>query len=210
MGTIPHSNHPVPALIEHLESHLGPIKAGWRRDEHGLELPIQIVRFDESPGPGNVTFATIGLSNFPLRMDDGRSIRQELVLSAHNEFKDWNVPAGLQRLAMHIIESGRALVRGQCLGPFGKLFPESDVDSLYVAIPVYFPDSFNFLESSGQEPILMAWLVPLLPSEAAWCREHGWSALEEELSRQDPDLLNLRRPPMDLPRGVSGGRRLRT
>jgi len=200
-------NHAALPLIQHLESHLGPIKEGWRRDENGLELPIQVALFDQSPSPNNVTFTTIGLSNFPLRMDDGRSVHQELVLSAHKEFEDWNVPAGLQRLAMHLIESGKAVVRGQCLGPLGKLFPRSDIDSLYVAIPVYFPDSFNAVVQPGHDPIVMAWLVPLLPSEAVWCRERGWSSLEEELSRQDPDLLNLQRPPMDLPHHVTGDRR---
>lgn len=87
---------------------------------------------------------------------------------------------------------------GQCLGPFSDLFPRTALDSLYVAIPVYFPDSFNVFKASGHEPILMAWLVPLFPSESRWCRKHGWSSMEEELLRQDPDVLNLQRQPMEL------------
>jgi hypothetical protein len=186
-------------LIGHLEAHLGPIKAGWSRSPDGADVPVQVALFEDAPGPGNVTFTTIGLSNFPLRMNDGRSVRQELVLATHAAFKAWNVTAAIQQLSMHLVESRHALLRGDCLGPFDPLFPGSAADGLYSAIPVYFPDSFNALSMPGADPIVMTWLVPLLPTEREFCRRRGWPALERELLRQDPDLLDLRRSPMVLP-----------
>lgn len=169
--------------------------AGWRRDVEGRELPFQVALFENAPGPGNITLTTIGLSNFLLQMDHGRTVRQELVFACHERFQKWNPQVVLQSIGSHAVESRHALLRGQCLGPL-KLFAQSDASGIYTAIPVYFPDSFNSVELSGSTKAIFAWLVPLYPSELEWCHTRGWSALEGEFEREDPDLMDLERPPL--------------
>jgi hypothetical protein len=169
--------------------------AGWRRDVEGRELPFQVALFENAPGPGNITLTTVGLSNFPLQMDHDRTVRQELVFACHERFQKWNPQIVLQSIGGHAVESRHALLRGQCLGPL-KLFAQSDASGIYTAIPVYFPDSFNSVELSGSTKAIFAWLVPLYPSELEWCQTRGWSALEGAFEREDPDLMDLERPPL--------------
>jgi Suppressor of fused protein (SUFU) len=188
----------VPPLIKHLEQHLGPLAAGWRRDVEGRELPFQVALFENAPGPGNITLTTVGLSKFPLEMNDGRTVHQELVFACHERFQKWNPQIILQSVGRHAVDSRHALHRGQCMGPL-KLFAQSEANGLYSAIPVYFPDSFNSVELGGSTRAVLTWLVPLYPSELDWCRRHGWSSLEAEFARQDPDLMDLQRMPLSLP-----------
>ena len=188
----------VPPLIRHLEQHLGPIAAGWRRDIDGREIPFQVALFENAPGPGNITLTTIGLSNYPLEMVNGRVVHQELVFACHEQFKNWNPQVLLQSVGRHAVESRHALLRGQCLGPL-KLFAQSEANGIYSAIPVYFPDSFNSVELTGSTKAVFTWLVPIYPSELELCRTRGWSALEAEFELQDPDLMDLERPPLSIP-----------
>jgi hypothetical protein len=188
----------VPALIRHLEQHLGPIAAGWRREIDGRELPFQVALFENAPGPGNITLTTVGLSNFSLEMDNSRVVHQELVFTCHAQFKKWNPQTLLQSIGSHAVESRHALLRGQSVGPL-KLFAQSEANGIYSAIPVYFPDSFNSVELTGSTRAVFTWLVPLFPSELELCRTRGWSALEREFERQDPDLMDLQRAPLSLP-----------
>lgn len=191
------SSRQAPALIRHLERHLGPIASGWSRDLQGHQLPFQIVLFENAPGPGNLTFTTLGLSNVVLTMNSGQTVRQELVFICHQEFRSWNPQIVLQSVGLHAIESRHALHRGQCLGPL-KLFAQSEANGLYSAIPVYFPDSFNSVRLSDSTGVVFTWLVPLYQSELDWCRSKGWKSLESQLERQDPDLMDLGRPPLEL------------
>ena len=185
-------------LIAHLEGHLGPIAAGWSKTPDGTPSPIQVALFEHSPNADDVTFTTVGLSNFPLRMKDGRRVRQELVMAVHGRFRESNIPAGLQALAAHLTASDHALLRGDCLGPFDPLFPGAASTGLYSAIPVYFPDSFAQMSTPGADPVVLTWLIPLMPQELEFCRRRGWRALEDELLKEDPDLLDLGRSAMRL------------
>lgn len=187
----------VPPLIRHLEQYLGPIAAGWRRNEEGREFPFQVALFENAPGPGNITLTTIGLSNVPLEMNDGRTVHQELVFACHQRFQKWNPQILLQSFGSHAMESGHALLRGQCVGPL-QLFAQSELNGVYSAIPVYFPDSFNSVALTESTTAVFTWLVPLYPSELEWCRRQGWSAVEREFEGQDPDFMDLQRAPLTL------------
>lgn len=61
------------------------------------------------------------------------------------------------------------------------------------------PKAFWDSKLEEGEPIVFAWLVPLYAAEAEYRQRHGWSKLEDELERQDPDLFDLDRASLVLP-----------
>ncbi|MBT2534150.1 suppressor of fused domain protein [Arthrobacter sp. ISL-48] len=81
------------------------------------------------------------------------------------------------------------------IGPRGALDPGTSLEAMYVCAPVYLPDEFSACEEPD-EPIVIAWLIPLFKEEAAFARTHGWEALERLLVENDPDLTDWHRPPL--------------
>jgi hypothetical protein len=63
---------------------------------------------------------------------------------------------------------------------------------------VYSDDDFASVVLENGIETIIAWLVPIGASEAAYVRERGLTAFEEELARQDPELLDLNRAGMKL------------
>jgi len=181
-------------LVEHLERYLGPIQEGWSIDADGLKLPFQVVRFDQGSGSGTISFSTLGLSRHALPSPASRQlIRHELLLLAPDSLRAGPIPSLLQQVALETLASGRALLRGDVLGPRGPLVPGSSMEAFYVGMPVYFPDEFATCEVEG-ESVVIAWLIPISRSEAAFVTEHGWPAFEERLVATDPDLTDVDRP----------------
>jgi len=186
-------------IVDHLEEVLGLIVGGWGSDPDGRKLPLQIAQFANGPVAGTGALATIGLSNHALAMGDGRSVRQELVMVFRNEDGPRNLPAVMQHVAMSALDQHRAYLRGDIIGPRGPLFSGSRYEALYVAIPVYFPDSFRLFRPDTGDPIVMAWLVPITHGEAHLIQRRGWSFFEDQLEAQDPDLLASDRAGVDVP-----------
>ncbi|MFD7428277.1 suppressor of fused domain protein [Streptomyces sp. NPDC059818] len=69
---------------------------------------------------------------------------------------------------------------------------------LYAAMPVYFDDGFFSVDLENGTHVSLVWLVPIHGVEANYVTKNGWPAFEEELTKQDPDLFDLDRPPMSL------------
>jgi len=186
-------------LVEHLEAHLGPIEAGWSSDADGDAVPFQVARFAHGPVAGTRVFSTLGLSDYPLpsRASD-KLIRHELVMLAREVFGERNIPGLLQQVGLEALRKSSPYLRGDVIGPRGPLFNGSEMRALYVAMPVYFPDSFAVFEPPDGEPIVMGWLVPILEREAAYVRAKGWEAFEDVLARDKPDVSDFGRPSISL------------
>jgi hypothetical protein len=69
-------------LVDHLERYLGEIDSGWPSDADGKRLPFQVVRFPQGGGTGTVSFATLGMSKYPLESWSGKQIRHELLVTS--------------------------------------------------------------------------------------------------------------------------------
>jgi hypothetical protein len=161
-------------------------------------MPFQIVRFDQGPVPATVGFATLGLSRFQLQSPrSGRGIRHELLMLVPDEHRDGPIPALLHQVSESVLRGRRALVRGDVIGPSGQLIPGSQMEALYVAMPAYFPDEFAIYED-GNEPVVVAWLVPISSREAAYVEQYGWSAFEDRLVDEDPDLVDFGRSSLEI------------
>jgi len=181
-------------LADHLERYLGTIDAGWSRDADGQEMPVEVVRFEQGERPVVVSFATLGLSRHPLvSATSGKMIRQELVMTVPSSLHDGPAPGLLQQISIEAIAGNRALVRGEVIGPRGKLFEGSVMEAVYVAIPVHLPDEFGVFRGEDGD-IVIAWLVPISAAEAEYVARHGWRALEDLFMESDPDLADVFRP----------------
>jgi hypothetical protein len=186
-------------LVEHYERHFGEIDRGWDRDADGRKAPFQVVRFSSGSEPGTVAFATLGLWRYPL---DGpaKSIRHELLMIIPDGLRESGAaPRILHQVAMEALESGKPLLRGDVIGPRGGLFENSRMQALYAAIPVYLPDDFAGFTEEGKEGAIV-WLVPISPAEAHFVAHFGWNRFEDLLVSGDPDLTDVFRPEVSLPR----------
>ena len=178
-------------LVAHVESHLGPIVSGRRLPSTG-HAPVFVLRFDDQPHEGAVTYATLGLSDTPLHQLDNIDIRQELLVSMWATEDDEEPSALLMSVAEDVMKRAHALARGDVLGPAGPILDGASTEALYATAPVYFEDSFHVFRGSEQ-PTFFVWLVPITQDEARYIRNHGWDAFEDRLEADDPDLLDIRR-----------------
>jgi hypothetical protein len=195
-------------LIDHFEDLLGPIETGWQTNERGERTLFQVVRFGRGPVQDSITFATLGLSNAALTdPESGKRIRHELVITVPPTLSVSNVPGILQQAAEESLAAGRPYLCGEVIGPRGPLFEGTRMEALYVASPVYFPDSFAYFESPVLGTVVLAWLVPITAREARFVYERGWDAFEDKLVERDPDLVNIYRD--EVPLGSRDERRRR-
>lgn len=185
------------SLAEHLERYLGEIEAGWSRDAAGNEMPFQIVRLPRGSGSGTISFATLGLSRYPLHSPTGKEVRHELLMIVPDSWRDGPIPGLMQQVGAELLAASRPLLRGEVIGPRGELVPNSPMEAVYAAIPVYLPDSFAMYEGDDEQ-IAIVWLVPVTAAEAAYARARGWKKFEERLVETDPDLTDLYRPSIPL------------
>ncbi|WP_067856012.1 suppressor of fused domain protein [Aeromicrobium erythreum] len=95
------------------------------------------------------------------------------------------------------LESERALLRGDVVGPAGPITEGSRLTSFYVTSPVYFTDEFATYAGPAGE-VVVAWLVPVSDAEAGLVARAGWEAFENEFVLGDPDLVDFHRPPMQV------------
>ena len=176
-----------------MEQHLGPIATGVMYDDP----PLQVVQFDNQPFHGAVTFATLGLSHHTLQQDRGPDIRMELLLGCDQRFVPWN-PAGLlAAVAKDLIAKHQALRLGDVLGPAGPIKEGSSCHGFLCLAPGYYSEALEAFEESAPQT-LFALLIPVTHDEIHFIWNHGWSAFQDRLAAQDPDVWNLERSSINL------------
>ena len=177
-------------LVEHLETHLGRIAGGW-----GDAADIQIVQFPDQPQRSVVTYSTLGLSSALLPIGQGRTVRQELLVSVNASFDSESVASFLVTFAEYVRGQGRALLRGDVVGPSEPLVPGVRARAVYAAMPVFFDDDFATYRGSSP-PTVIVWLVPLPLEDAKYVRTQGWESFEDKLEAACVDFWDLNRAPL--------------
>lgn len=181
------------SLIDHLESHLGVILEGWNRNPDGVEIPFQIIRLSGPPQPSGNYYCTLGLSNFALvSPEKHKEIRCEFLICSR--CPENLIASILQRVGLKLLESRRAILRGELIGHKGALLPESKMTALYATIPIYLPDSVAAVSIPGLGAVVLIWLVPVTNHEAEYVERQGWLRFEEALEEKNPDLYDWSRP----------------
>ena len=184
-------------VYEHLEVFAGEIVQGWPLDSKDNKLPFQVVQTAGGPRLGTTTFATLGLSNFPLPADKTahatKLIRHELLMVVPTGAVPPNIVGVIQQAGLEALSRGAAYLRGELLGPKGEIFAGYEPKALYASLPVYFPDAFWTVALDGTGDVAFVWLVPLLDKEAHYLSTHGWQDFESKLASEDPDLVDYAR-----------------
>jgi hypothetical protein len=183
---------------KHIQQTLGPILNEWQERLDGSLLPFAIAQLDEQPASHASCFVTMGLSEAELRFPSGNPTRQELVFACERAHASKNVQGLLAAVALERTESGRAFARGDVEGPAGILFPSTNLQALYASLPSYFPDAFARDTTTSPSTHFM-WMIPITAAEASFISREGWNAFEDELVKQDPDLLDLNRAEIKFP-----------
>jgi hypothetical protein len=182
-------------LIAHLESYLGEISGGTSGDDSTPD-GLQVVWFGANrPHTGVTTIARLGLSRHHLAQSGGKGLHQELLMHLPMVGQPRNAAGLLFQVAAELIARGRGLLRGEVIGPRGPLFGSGQMTALYAAAPGYLPDGFDVCDT-GTVTVVMTWLVPITDTEANYVRARGWSAFEDALVAEDPDLVDLSRSPV--------------
>jgi hypothetical protein len=181
------------SLVHHVETFLGPIDKGWKLNDSSTG--IQVVGFYDKPFEGATTYVTIGFSQHVLPMPNGRSVREELVVSAYKEYAAGAIASFLLTFCDHILSKHQALLRGDVIGPSGPIIPTVPVNAVYSAMPVLFDSGFATYTGTTP-PTVLVWLIPIHAVEASFVRSDGWNKFEDMLEINNPDLLDLERKPI--------------
>jgi len=181
------------SLIEHLEKHLGSIAQGWKLTQGSTR--IQVAAFRDRPHRGACTYVTVGLSHHNLKRRDGKRACEELVFSAYERFSGVKISSFLITFCEFILKHHKAVWPGDIIGPDNPLIPGIRLNSIYVAFPTMFSESFGVLRDTNPS-IYFPWLVPLHASEADFFRREGENGFEDMLEARDPDMLDLDRGPL--------------
>lgn len=153
---------------------------------------IQVVYFEGQPEPGVKTYATLGLSRHVVELPGARQIRQELLMSAHETFPSEAVAGLVLSLAEQVLQRGRALLRGEVIGPGTPVVVGSRLRAIYVTNPSPFDKSLTEFVSELPATVF-AYLIPISAEEARLVGEKGWRWFEDQLERQNPDIWDLAR-----------------
>lgn len=182
-------------LPEHLEEYLGPIRDGFSPPVDEEHAPFQIVEFADGQLEGVHAYSTLGLSQKALRSPRSQKlIHHELLFLCRPFSESKYIAALLHQAGEEAITRDTAYLRGEVLGPRGPLFTGSNLEALYVAMPVYLPDAFAAHTEPDGRTVVIAWLVPITRNEAEFVRTFGWGKFEDLLVEKDPDLLDMGRP----------------
>jgi hypothetical protein len=176
----------------HLEAHLGPIEREWNNDLQGSH-GIRVARFARAANFDAPTYSTLGLGDHGLHNPlSGQPIRHELVmlLRASAEMLDASIPGLLDEVATKAVEAHHAYLRGQVIDLRKQFLAGSQMEALYVAIPIYFPKSFARCDTPQGWPVIFAWLTPIHAPEADYIARNGWSRFEDKLIETQPDMTD--------------------
>ena len=157
-------------------------------------MPFSVAEFSNGPRSNMVTFSTVGLSKMPLHAETARThVFEELVIVVPDSLRVGPVPGILQQIGQEAISRGRAVLRGDVIGPRGPLFSaDSQMEAFYAANPLCFPEEFASYRE-GDRDIVLVWLMVISRKESEFVRTNGWSRFEDELVKADLDLTDLRR-----------------
>jgi hypothetical protein len=182
-------------FITHVERCLGPIQAGAT-----LREGVQGARFGDCPHKGASAFMTLGLSHHAFTQSRSPRVRIEFLVACRDQFVESFRPLSvLADVSDQAVLLHSAPARGTVIGPRGRFFEKSEMQALYCTHPTYFDDALSCFDGFP-EPLVVVWLVPITPDEATYVQLHGWSAFEDRLEKDQPDLLDLERSPI-----ITGG-----
>lgn len=157
------------------------------RYHHDTEaLHVDVLRCDDRPDTGVVSYSTIGLSDY----DNGLPTRVELC-GACTQRND-KFPNVLASAAFMMMRSGKLLHPGVALKDYVKLYyPDSPLPHLYFTAPFLWKELNTFQVENLQVSWLLA--IPISQVEHRYLLQYGDAALERLFEKQQIDFYDLHR-----------------
>lgn len=194
-------------IYSHLVDHLGEPSAAFPPGELNDEQRIPLAVFDDQPGEGATTWTTLGLAEIDPEVDgeDGPlpPLGIELMLNTYEYEGEEDITGEIAWMLNFLGE--RMLVQEDSVQLFdlmefdNPVFPGTDKTSFFLTPLLYFDNDLDTYESDlGEVRILQ--LVPLTAEEAEKLNEVGPETFYRMIQDQEPDLLDVDRPPLDLDR----------
>ena len=154
-----------------------------------------ILRYEDAPFVGATSFVSCA-ANQPISAMEDRGqqshISQELVFAIKTQQCNDQTVQVFAALMEWLREQDAAFRYGEVIGPLDALFPDTDKQSLYVAMPTYFEEELAFCHAT-QPPTMFVWLVPVTEAERKYIVENGSDAFEVLLDEKNPDATDLKR-----------------
>ncbi len=179
------------ALRNHIDSFCGEEPDQFFKES---SVGINVAKFNDVPDQGLTTFISIGFSSHLLMQDSGKNIRQELLITVDNMHSDLPIEEIIFSVSKLMLNSHKAVMHGQVIGPRGFLFPEEKkihLTSLLCSYPAFFPEDFSFFEN--ENVTVFVELIPTLTSEAKLVNKEGWSKFFDKIDEGEIDILNYYR-----------------
>ena len=180
-------------LFSHIESGLGPIQGALKRSSESEQKAFQVIK-TAGGSLGGVSYATLGLSHFPLASPvNDKLIHQELFVSLEEDDETSSLPGIIQDIGMALLKTNRAILKGEVIGPKpGTVIKGTSFTAFYVTSPAYWSDDFAGFESDEHSAV-MVWLVPITNAEASFIKTYGWNRFEDTLAESDLNMRDMNR-----------------
>lgn len=162
-------------ILDFFETHLGSFSDAWKLSKEKYNL--QVLRFKNQPFVGVDTYITLGLSHYPLKQRSNSTIKQELLISVKNNYSKEQIASFLLSFAESILDSSKALMRGEVVGPGKNIIDKVKCNAIYVTLPVFFGDDFSSYINKEDE-IIMCWLLPITEKDTDYIKNSGWNKFE--------------------------------
>jgi antitoxin YqcF len=156
------------------------------------KLSVDIMSCVDRPSQGITSYATLGLSDFPMFQDENEfHVRLEL-LAACNTGVEW-FPNMLASTAFYIMRTGWLCHPGAVLqNAIHQYAPDLRIQHLYFTAPFLWEDKLKTVQLDTKK---VAWLlsVPITNAEYEYCKKNGDDNFEELLERKQVDIFDIKR-----------------
>lgn len=157
------------------------------------QLAVDVLACSDRPQPGTTSYATLGLSDHPMRQDgDEFPVRLELVAACDSD-ADW-FPNVISTAAFHIMRTGWLCAPGVVLQNIVHMYDQSlALRHLYFTAPSPWQ---GHLETVQLETKKVAWLlgVPISEAEYQFLKKLGDEKFEDLLEHRGVEIFDINRP----------------
>lgn len=172
-------------IVEHIENYIGEITNAINITDKRYDITISL--HEQTPFDEVRTFSTLGLNRYFVEY------YFEFILVCRNLFSKNQIASFLTSFSEYLIERDKGVKRGDVLSFDFTIMSETEMNSLYIALPFYFDDNLQQLELE-EKSVIFPLIIPVYYEEAQLIREKGWNSFEDFLEENEiDDLWDLQR-----------------
>lgn len=155
-------------------------------------LTVDVLRCEDTPDDGLISYSTIGLSDHPMTYEEGE-FPTRLEITAVTDAEDSKMDLIIGSAAFRIMQTHELVYPGRVLeGYVEEYHPEGDLPHLYFTDPFPWGEELGTLDcDTKQVSFLLA--MPLSDSELEYLLEHGDEALDELFAENEVAYYDLDR-----------------